>query len=182
MLGIPTFVIHFGAPCCTPMIRSLRTMPVSGSTVRDRVSTEWTCVANGFGYLRCRLLSVCVIGKLSVSSDLTRPSRDVLVDYVGLEYLHRSRTGWTGWRRSGMRKGISRIKSERRGHEVADSSRLMVSVQDIQRSQRVIRLSRQGHFSSTRSTFSRLLALQISLCVITRIIRTAAIFAFIQPT
>jgi hypothetical protein len=47
-----SFVIHFGAPCWTPMIRSDRMIPVSGSTSRERVSTVWTWVANGFGYFR----------------------------------------------------------------------------------------------------------------------------------
>lgn len=34
-----TFVIHFGAPCCTPMILSVRMMPVLGSIVLAIVST-----------------------------------------------------------------------------------------------------------------------------------------------
>ena len=50
----PTLVIHFGAPCWTPMSRSLLMIPVSGSTLLSIVSTEETWVAYGFGYLRCR--------------------------------------------------------------------------------------------------------------------------------
>jgi hypothetical protein len=55
-----TFAIQEGADCATPINLSLLTIPVSGSTLLEIVSTDLTCVANGLGYFRCKTLRVCI--------------------------------------------------------------------------------------------------------------------------
>ena len=50
--------IHSGADCRQVMSRSVRRMPVSGSTDRERVSTEVTCVDLSFQGQYFRQLAV----------------------------------------------------------------------------------------------------------------------------
>lgn len=59
-----TLTIHFGVFCVQPSTRSVRMIPVSGSTVRSRTSMVWTCVQCGLGYLCHIPITTCDQGWL----------------------------------------------------------------------------------------------------------------------